>query len=127
MSVTFSIEDTPFVETTCEDGGYTWKESSPAEGWLVFNMSNINAYDFFMLLNRQNDAKRLYGTWTVPELSNILMLLRKLNSIEFEKETKVNGNIVECGRDKAYVTGRLGQMRKLVELGISKQKPVVFG
>jgi len=122
MSVTFSLKDTPYDKVITEYG----EDYVPKDGWLELNLCNTNAADLLVLLNRSKDARNLYGEWRITELHDILQLLRKLNSIEFEKETLVDGNLVVCGRDPEYASTRVGQMRKLVELAISKDTSIVF-
>lgn len=128
MSVTFELVDTPYVEVfICGDGieeGYT--DMEPASGYISINLANTNAYDLLLLLNRGKDAKRMHGTWSLEIVPELLGLTRKLKSIEFEKETIVNGNFVYNGRTKEQAASTLGRLQALLEDAIKREKGVTF-
>jgi hypothetical protein len=118
MSVTISVMDEPVV---VDDDGYEYREHD-------INFANTNFCDLMRSLNRHQDAKKMYGKWSVEELPGILESVRKLKNIEkgFEKETTREGNIVYCGRDHLYVQQKLGSLCKTLEAAIKRGKEITF-
>ena len=102
-----------------------WLENGTEDEEL--NMCNTNACGLLRLLDRDKDAANHCGSWTPETQSKIFERISKIASAEFEKETVVNGRIVEIGRDPAYVSGRLGRMKALLKRGIETQTTLHFG
>ena len=130
MSITFELNDTPYVSELVEEpDGEPWETQVPAPGWISINMSNTNATDLLMLLDRANDAKKGYGTWdleTIHDILRRLVKLRNMQSKSFEKPTKISGDFVDIGRDSEYVDRKLNQMNVLLRSALEKQTVVTF-
>ena len=127
MSVTFRIEKAtyhtiqPYPETEPD-----WTEEVPDEPFSEINLSNINATDLLLLLDRVKDARRLYGTWSVEECTDVLARLIKLRNIDYVKPTITDGNITVIGRDESSAMSRLDRMRKLLSCAIEHDSNVHF-
>jgi hypothetical protein len=129
MSVSFTTTDIEYDKLTEHDPEYGDFESlAPKAEFIEINMSNVNAADLLRLLGRNNDARKLYGSWGQEELPLILEKLIKLSNIEhgFEKKTEKTGNLTMIGRDANYVSTRLDQFKALVKGAIKRSVAVTF-
>jgi hypothetical protein len=129
MSITFKASDTKYVTVNpyVEDPSYEEKVAAP--GFIVLNMSNVNAKDLLYLLNRPKDADRLYGDWQGETLLVLQQRLLRLRNIEgaFEKPTlKTPERLTEVGRGKSYINNRLDSLYELIKGAIERNVRVDF-
>lgn len=129
MSITFSLDGTPYTKVKIEIDGEILDDLEPEEGWIAINVSNITAGDLFRALEVPQDKRGAVGAWSVEDCSEILQKVKRQISIEgidLTKPTTQSGRMIYLGRSPDSALSLLQRLKSLLEQAIEKNLAIVF-